>query len=655
MVPNEQQKIVIEHGTGPALVTAVPGSGKTACITERVKRLVDFGVDPIHILAITFTNKAANEMRERITKAIGPENASKVIVSTFHSLCVRMLRHCGHLIGLGKGFTIYDTDAQQKLIRKCIKKSLFEDFEEDNERFSVTKSSNMVLSFIETMRNKCMTEAETLEYIDLDKNELRAVKLYFDEMKANNAVDFTGMITYGIRLLKENNDIRERYRNRWKYISVDEVQDTNVAQYEFLKLLALGHKNILCVGDFHQSIYGWRNATPQNIEKFRQDFGAKIVKLEKNYRSSPQILGCCQKLIEKNKSGIKTELKTDNPDGDLPVICSYEDDLEMASSIATKVNECLGRNVPPSEIVVLFRTNSCSRVIEQEFVRRKIPFRLIGGHTFFDRKEVKVGLDVLRLMVNDQDRITFDRVCEECCRGIGPKTMALIENNSEKQGISVLKAASDFVVSNPKKGGSLKTLLDAFSAAQPMPGEKMIEVFKRTGFMARMDADSSLQNDRVQNIEELAHDVDTYMAGSKANLSTYLQNITLQTDDDTDEENKVKIMTMHGSKGLEFDVVFVSHCNSYYIPHYRVFQEEDTEAKVEEERRLMYVAMSRARKKLFLCFSKIREFRGNVTQMKPSPFLWETGLKMPNGSRFESVDNLMVEADSDAEERFGSL
>ena len=650
MNPNPQQKEVVEHFEGPCLVLAVPGSGKTASVTERIKRLVSLGTDPKSILAITFTNKAAGEMRDRIAGAVGKEKASQMTISTFHSMCSRIIRANAGLLGLPKGYTIYDSDDQERLLTRCIRK--IEDPESLEEADPAKPSRphrpykptfeyvNALMAHIEGKRNSCLSDGEAMEQYPLAGNQSRVVQEYFAQLKAANAVDFTGLLSETLRLFTEHPEVAKRYGDWWKFISVDEVQDTNIAQFEIIKHLGLEHKNVLCVGDADQSIYAWRGACPANVLKFKELFGAKVLKVENNYRSTPSILKYCQKLIDYNSGRLGTNLVTGNPDASPPSILASQTDLDMAEAVARGVERKLADGTRPSEIAVFYRTNYASRVIENALRNRRIKYRIIGGLSFWDRKEIKNSLSILKVLANGADRMSFEKAAEACCRGVGEKAFEKVAENARLQGTSIIHAAGQFCMVPSASGRGLAPFVAALKecsvglgTAAPggggmllTPGQALLKVAKSTAFWGRLEADSKDTNDRCGNLLEMARDVDE-RCSTGSTLDGYLQGISLLTSADEEEDEKqVKLMTLHGSKGLEFDAVFITHCNEGLLPHGRAA--EGGRQAIEEERRLLYVGMTRARKFLTLLFSWTKtdaRYKGS-SRIEPSRFLIETGI-----------------------------
>jgi DNA helicase-2/ATP-dependent DNA helicase PcrA len=997
--PNPQQQLVIDHFDGPCLVTAVPGAGKTASVTERIKKLVQNGVDPRSVLAITFTNKAAAEMKSRVALAVGRDTADKMTICTFHSLCARIIRHNAMRIKfgdheLGDNYTIYDTDDQERLLKTCIAKIEGEDFKPGREYIKC------VMGYLEEKRNSCLTEQVAAERNGLEGNMLKVANEYLSQLIASNALDFTGLLSETLRLFVENPEVRDRYRSRFKYISVDEMQDTNVAQYEIIKQLGLGHKNVVVVGDYdqcipgsepvfletgeerpikdiapkdrvraaagrgntvsavvrrvsnkwysgklvrittakgkiirctpnhvlfgmlnalpgkhfvylmykrgkgyrigrakgertestkrdpvvgvkvrinqehgdslwvlrtceslgeaafyeafyafrygipticfhdqgrhlalsqkliddlyasidsasgaerlmadlliseqyphllrrgeestgrptitlnmfghknkpvcdpfyshivtlhgeseslkhkleehgikvapskrdmwrvrrtsrdyatldgmaknwkaadeslvivrkavltetkgnegvylempashfmvgmsiavhdngrivddlvekveeesydgivydlkvenvcnfvangvvcHNSIYAFRGAFPENIMEFEKDFGAKMLKMETNYRSTPSILHYSQKLIERNTVRKPTKLRTDNPDGAAPKIIAGDTDEHMAALIADEVRSKIAQGISPSEIAVFYRVNSASRVLENAMRDKNIKYVVVGGLSFWHRKEVKIGLALLKLLANDHDRMSFEKVCENCCKGAGGVTFHAISEEQQKSGSSMFEASKKVAAVSKRANQALTPLIKAWDEVSPLsPGRALLHVSQATHFWGRMRVESTDTDDRCENISEMAADVDKYCSRQNSTLSGYLQTISLLTADDAaDSKEVVKLMTLHGCKGLEFDAVMISHCTSDMLPHARgVAEAADAEAltkTTEEERRLLYVGMTRARKHLALYFmrNKLDMKTGRFKPMFPSKFLRETGI-----------------------------
>lgn len=623
MKPNDQQVKVIEHFDGPCLVTAVPGSGKTACVTARTSALLKQGVDPSSILAITFTNKAADEMKARIAKEVGAA-AKRMTICTFHSLCARMIRENAVALGYTTKFSIYDDDDQWRAMRTAVIKIEGEPL--DGKELPVAPEYvQKVMTFIEATRNSDLTTEAALSKYHLVNKQLAVVEAYYAELKKSNAIDFTGLLSEALRLLRSFPDVLATYQKRWKYISVDEVQDTNVSQYEIVKLLG-AHGNMLCVGDFDQSVYGFRFASPQNIMAFEKDFKAKALKLETNYRSTPEILGKAHALIVHNQDRKDSVLRTDNKHGSEPISVVLDTDDLMAMWVGQEILHLIKvRHEKPSEIAIFYRVNFASRVLERVLRHLQIPFKVYGDVGFFKRKEIKGSLAILRLLANPNDKTAFETATGICCRGIGPKSCAGVYEYAEKHKLSVMHSAFKLSVGTGYAAQKLGVFTANYSQAEK-PYEVLSKMLERTAFSENIIKDSTPDNDRVANVKELIVELHKHMAAG-GTLEEYLQYVSLLTSaDDKGDQGKVKLMTMHRSKGLEFDNVFLTHVNANLLPHERcssVGDDEERRRQIEEERRLLYVAMTRARKNLWLSSCLL----ASKKETEPSPFLLEAGFK----------------------------
>jgi DNA helicase-2/ATP-dependent DNA helicase PcrA len=981
MTPNDQQLKVIQHVDGPCLVAAVPGSGKTASMTERIKNLVKIGKNPESILAITFTNKAADSMRKRISLAVGPAS-SKMTISTFHSLCARIIRANALLLGLSKSYTIYDDDDQERMLRKAI-------FKVEGEKFAPTPEYwDGLRAFIEGKRNNLLTDEEAGARYHVEGSQLKAAQEYLSSLKACNAIDFTGLLSEVVRLFEEHPEVLSYYTNRFQYVNVDEWQDTNIAQYRLVKLIA-SHRNVMVIGDVdqcipsgveintddgtkkikdinegdwvesivgrnerglgrvykvsskpyhgeiftirtakghvlkstgnhvvygsvttlkgyshvvylmykegkgyrigrtmatrkcslrkediglrvrmnqehadkswilkacktkdeaalyeayysskygiptvcfhsvgrdmlwtpkglakfwsmietktkadqlfqdmglhpdypflsrsgdvgsgriciqliyfgnrnkhlvtlhgndalrqktphlgwtrskkahwrvrrqfdryddalscahkmandtggfivrranfrgdsrhqeqfmemqvsslfngmhiavcdgpsiiadevtsiakewydgtvhdlgvegsanfvvkngvicHNSIYAFRGAMPENVLQFEKDFGpVTVLKLEKNYRSTPQILASSHTLITKNALRKDTSLVTDNPDGDVPTVRRCSEDREMALKIAMMVKDRLAEGVPPKEIAVFYRVNYASRVLEEAMRAMKVAYKVIGGQSFYARMEVKTSLAILKIISNPSDRASFHRVAEFCCRGVGEKTIGDVLD-AAVNGKTVVDSAREYAAGDSRTGKALSVLVSSLDGMPKEPHAALLHVARTTAFWDKMKAESSVDNDRCENISELAEDVYRHVSAG-GTLDGYLQNISLLSSSDEEGQDKqIKLMTMHACKGLEFDVVFISHANQKIVPHQRVLEIDsitERARQIEEERRLFYVAMTRARKRLTILWFERRRLRlgrqkgDKYEGMAPSQFIAEAGL-----------------------------
>ena len=621
MTPNPQQQKVIDHFEGPCLVTAVPGSGKTACVTERTSKLLSMGVNPASILAITFTNKAANEMRSRIAKRVGKDKAKLMTISTFHSLCARIVRENASLLGYTRGYSIYDSDDQWRALRTAIIK--VEGEPKDGGELPISqKYAKSILYFIEGSRNCDLTYEKAIKKWPV-RNAKPIIDAYYKELKDSNAIDFTGLLSEALRLLRDFPEVLDKYRQQWRFISVDEVQDTNISQYELVKLLG-SHKNVLCVGDSDQAIYGFRNAEPANVLKFERDFKAKPLKLETNYRSTPQILKHAHALIKTNQDRKDSELRTDNEAGTPPKAYVLDSDYEMADWIALRIKDLIRNKENPDEIAVFYRVNYVSRLLEGALRKYQIPFKVYGDVGFFKRIEIKISLSILRLLVNPNDKTAFETVANNCCRGVGSSTCSSIYDKAEEMKCDVVSAARAYAKGKSRKAKCVAVLTDNFDQSMK-PYDLVDRLLHKTAFKAAMVKKSSPDNDRVANVGELVLEIQQFMANG-APLEDYLQYVALLTSqDDKKDSGKVKLMTMHKCKGLEFDNVFISYANEGFIPHSRAHvapTQEEVRRQLEEERRLMYVSMTRARKRLRIASCKMM----GKKEMEPSSFLLEAGL-----------------------------
>lgn len=985
---NKQQLEIVNSIDGSYLVTAVPGSGKTRCVTERTKNMLQKGIDPSDILTVTFTNKATNEMRRRITEAVSPDISGKITISTFHSLCARMLRAHAPLVGYTDQFVICDEDDAERIQRRAIAAVEGEDFKAGD------KYKDAIRGYVEFRRNALATHERAALRYEIHGSMLDVVREYFAQLKKLNTIDYTGLLFEAMKLLRQHENVRDAYRQRFKYISVDEVQDTNVCQYEIIKLLGLGHKNVMVVGDLdqclpsdalvemangsrkeianiqegdkiacgigrgrvgtgnvarissrpfcgkllrietesgkaftstpnhilfgmvppmpdkyfvylmykkskgyrigrakgarfaekdgelqvglkvranqehadkmwileicdsladaammesylsakygiptvcfhcigrslaldqqridslyasldtaasaqklfddleinldyphlfrasneatgrvvvditlfaatknpfdkhmlslnatskeareaieaaglktedskrgmwrlrqqgsleqllatadvikrvlpdvfirrrariasrdgnagiplempashfhpgmliavmdgtdvkmemvakvtskeydglvhdikvdsfhnymsggvvcHNSIYRFRNAEPENILQFEKDFGAKVLKLELNYRSTPEILRYSQRLIERNALRKATVLKTENPSGALPLVSGHQTDDEMAEHIAASVETKLREGHKPSEIAILYRANHASRILENKLRDRRIQYKIVGDLSFFNRKEIKACIAILKLLCNDNDHIAFEKSVEFCCRGVGPKTIQLVVDAATSNKISIMEAAKRFAAAGNATARNLSPLVDAYDPGAPA-WEALVSIAQATAFWDRMSAESTDKNDRCANIEEMATDVRVF-SEKGGSLVMYLENLALLTEekDDDAELEKIRMLTLHGAKGLEFDAVYISHCNQEMIPHKNclaVDNPAERNRQIEEERRLMYVGMTRARKSLTLAFCRSVISAAGGKETFPSQFLIESGLPVPN-------------------------
>ena len=659
---NDMQFKAVTTVNGPLLVLAGAGSGKTTVLVNRIACLVKYGSayncdlslsdyereiaerylsgqienmpdgvisldapKPWEILAITFTNKAANELKERISLKLG-ESARDIWAGTFHSICGKILRKYASLIGYTSHFTIYDTDDQKRLIKDILKQ------ENLDEKALPVKS---VLSAISSAKDKLITPDEYIQNSDFDsrKKLIGAIyKKYQIQLVNNDAMDFDDMINNTVKLLEENPDVLEHLSNKFKYIMVDEYQDTNHAQYVLVSLFSSAHKNICVVGDDDQSIYHFRGATIENILSFEKQYkNAQVIRLEQNYRSTQTILDAANTVIKNNKGRKGKQLWTNNGQGEQIVIYEAGDERDEATFVADKILENVKRGEKFDAHAVLYRTNAQSNAIENVFARSGISYRVIGGMRFFERKEIKDVLAYLHIVDNPYDDLRLKRIINEPKRGIGDTTIKNATSISLSLGISlfeVFQTAGDYPMLSRSAAklqefcALIKSIREQ-TAGKPL-NELLDTVLEKTGYIEYLRAQGEEEQDRIDNINELYSTVMQYAAESEEpSLSGFLEEIALVSDIDSleGEENRVVLMTIHSAKGLEFDNVFLVGMEEGVFPgHQSIF---GGEFEIEEERRLAYVAITRARKKLTISRAKSRLLYGSTSFNPPSRFLVE--------------------------------
>ena len=633
---NPQQKEAVNCLEGPLLVMAGAGSGKTKVLTCRIANLLAHGVQPYNILAITFTNKAANEMKSRAEKMIG-EPARNVWLSTFHSFCAKILRFEIEVTGVyKKNYLIYDTNDTKTVLNECLKKLNL-----DGERF------NHAAAVISGLKNKLIDAAQYREMVftkvnstDFEKAFVNVYELYEKKMAEINALDFDDLIFIMVKIFRDYPEILEKYQERFKYILIDEYQDTNVAQYILTKYLAAKYKNICVVGDADQSIYGWRGADMQNILNFEEDYpAAKVVLLEQNYRSTKNIIAGANGVIANNVNRKEKNLWTENETGGkINFIHCYSDRAE-AHFIAQEIKRLVSyENARYKDIAILYRTNAQSRAFEEKFMQTDIPYIIVGGLKFYDRKEIKDILAYLRLIENPQDDISFLRVVNVPRRGIGPVNLERLVNFAAERGTSIF----DIVSSNisleqvPQLSPKCKQKLHEFALmltyfSNAKDGLQLYAlvnaVLKESGYLSSLtegeDADKEENIARRENLSAFVNGVKEFEEiNAGANLEDFLNHVALVADiDSLDEENsRVSLMTIHSAKGLEFPIVFVAGMEEGLLPHANSMI---SSTQLEEERRACYVAMTRAKKKLYLTAAAERRTFGRTYEAYISRFIAE--------------------------------
>lgn len=623
---NNKQLEAVTATEGPCLVIAGAGSGKTKVLTHKIAYLIqEKNVKPWSILAITFTNKAAREMKERIEKLVG-DAINDMWVGTFHSICVRILRKCIDKIGYDSSFVIFDTSDQKTLIKQCIKEINLDD------KMFTDKS---VLSEISNAKNE-MLEPDTYAIRangDFRKERIAEVyKLYQARLKANNAVDFDDIINLTIEVLMENSETLEYYSNKFRYVLVDEYQDTNKAQFTLVTLLASKYGNITVVGDNDQGIYSFRGADIANILNFEKDFpGTKIVKLEQNYRCTGNILNAANAVIKNNETKYDKKLWTENEVGAKPTVYVGKDEYDEASYIVSQINSLKREEYYHySDFTVLYRMNTQSRAIEDILRREDIPYKIVGGLKFYERKEIKDIIAYLRLVYNHTDNLSLIRVINEPKRGIGKNSLEQIEEIGNKNGISmfeVIKRANEFglnrVFANSKE--FVETIEEFSVNKEKMTISELVKnILNKTGYKKALELENTIEaENRIENLEEfLTVTMEFEEEYADNSLAEFLESITLSSDIDEMEESEesVTLMTLHSAKGLEFPAVFLVGMEEGIFPSYRSIGEPK---ELEEERRLCYVGITRAKNYLYLTCAKQRTMFGSTSCNPVSRFLKE--------------------------------
>jgi len=617
----DSQRKAVLHKDGPLLVIAGPGSGKTRVITCRIARLIETGVKPWHICAITFTNKAAEEMRQRVQQSV---SASGVYISTFHSLCVWILRRYGEQAKIKNNFSIFDTSDQQRCVKEALK-----DCQVDSSSFTPGR----MLEYISRLKND-LEDVEEFEARADDfftKNAARVYKRYQQILKLNNALDFDDLLVRTAFLLRDCPDVRQQISERFRYLLVDEYQDTNHAQYQIAKGIALAHHNICVTGDPDQSIYKWRGADIQNILAFEKDWPETVtVKLEENFRSTPNILEKADKLIALNTKRKQKNLIATRPAGEQVCIQSTEDEAGEARRVADEVQRLIDAGTDPNEIAVFYRVNSMSRAIEEAFVQRQLPYQVVRGVEFYSRKEVRDLLSYLKLMVNPDDNIAFERAIGTHSRGIGKTSVERLEQFARVQGLSLLQAslrADEVETINRPTRQRLAEFGQMILNFQQKTDQNVAPVMEAVFTESGLEAALAAEPDAVENIDSLISAAAEYdKRVEQPNLMDYLQMVSLYSDSDAYDASsgRVSLMSMHAAKGLEFDHAFIIGLEDGVLPHERSIGSPDD---LEEERRLFFVGITRARKTLNIFYARHRVIRGQFIRSTPSQFLYEIGFE----------------------------
>jgi len=624
---NPQQRQAVLHSDGPVLIMAGAGSGKTRVLVHRIAQLLQTGqADPCQILAITFTNKAAREMRERIEKLMGADSRG-MWVGTFHATCVRILRQENQHLDTGSNFVIYDDSDQQSLLKKCLK-----ELNLDEKKFT----PRAIGAAISQAKNQLWDPGKmaTMAGDYFEKTAAEVYKLYQKKLVENNAMDFDDLIKKTVDLFHQQPQVLSYYQNRFRYILVDEYQDTNKAQYELIQLLAKGHRNLCVVGDPDQSIYRWRGADIQNILDFEQDYPeAAIIQLEQNYRSTGNILNAANAVIKHNIGRREKKLWTDQGAGKKICCRQTEDERAEALFIAETVFYlCREEDLKFSDFAVLYRTHAQSRAVEEACIKYKLPYRIFGGMKFYERKEIKDTLAYLKLIANPVDSLSLLRTVNEPKRGLGAATLERVEAEAALRGISLLEvmAVADLIPGiSPRFAGLLKGFQQMIVGLirqrdQVTVSQLVRQIWEASGYERALQADKSPEAEgRLENLKEfLSVTEDFDRSAEEPNLENFLAQISLTTDMDNAEESeeKITLMTLHSAKGLEFPVVFLVGLEEGVFPHGRAMLDND---EMEEERRLCYVGMTRAQKRLFLTRSYQRMLWGRSQYNQESRFIRE--------------------------------
>ena len=634
---NKEQQQAVQHTEGPLLILAGAGSGKTKVLTVRIAHLLAQGVNPYEILAITFTNKAAKEMKSRVEGLVG-DVANRIWLSTFHSFCAKFLRfELDNFLGFNSNFTIYDTSDSQAVIKAALKALNL-----DDKYYPV----GAMLAAISDAKNKLLFASDFRKQArDFYQQKVTDVYEYYErELRKNNALDFDDLLLVAVKLLQSNEAVLDKYSKRFRYVMIDEYQDTNHAQYLLAKLLASHWKNIAVVGDADQSIYAWRGADIQNILDFEKDYpNCTSIKLEQNYRSTKIILDAANAVIENNEGRPKKNLWTDKTEGAKIQHFTAQSEHEEAAFIGdtiAKKHDIHG--VPYGDMAILYRTNAQSRVLEEALIKRALPYTMVGGTKFYDRKEIKDVLAYLRVLYNPFDDLSLLRIINVPKRSIGATTVAKLQDYARANGTSLFMTLTQLHLVDTIKGKTKEKLEEfgilIFTLVAEMEDKTVLDILEsildRTGYLAQLEESTDPQDQaRAENIGELlsvAKDFqDTNPTGT---VEDFLEQVALVNDVDSfeQEESKVTLMTLHAAKGLEFPIVFLGGLEEGLFPHSRTLMNPE---EIEEERRLAYVGITRAEKELYISNATTRTVFGRTSSYLPSRFIDEIPEELVDGLR----------------------
>ena len=635
---NPRQLEAVLHTEGPLLILAGAGSGKTTVLINRIAYIIDQSLaKPWQILAITFTNKAAGELKERLTAMLG-DIGGDVWAATFHSTCARILRRDGDRIGYSSHFTVYDTDDSKRLVKDCQKALNIDD---------KMISHKSILSEISHAKDSMLSPAD---YQAAAGSDFRLAKigavyeLYQKRLREADAMDFDDLLGNTVELFRQCSDVLEYYQNRFHYIMVDEYQDTNQVQYEFVRLLAEKSKNLCVVGDDDQSIYKFRGATIENIMSFEKSYpNAKVIRLEQNYRSTKNILNAANAVISNNEERKGKTLWTENPEGDKIQIHTSSNEQEEADFVATTILEQVAKGRKYSDFAVLYRMNSQSNILEKVFVKSGIPYRIIGGHRFYERREIRDMIAYLSVINNPSDEIRLRRIVNQPKRSIGDKTIATASEIAGALGESLLEVLgrADEFDSLRRASVKLKAFYDMMQELIDANDDESVSlhelyelILEKTGYIEALRGEKEEAETRIENINELASNLLKFQEenGEEATLSAFLEEVSLMTDIDNYDEtaDTVVMMTMHSAKGLEFPVVFLPGFEEGIFPGLQAIYDPN---EIQEERRLCYVAITRAKESLYLLNADSRMLFGSTSRNRPSRFSLEIPLDLINKTR----------------------
>ena len=625
---NDKQKEAVMHVDGPCLVLAGAGSGKTRVLTERIVNLINNGVSPYNILAITFTNKAAREMRERVYNSI-EEEANKIFIGTFHSLGLKIVRENASVIGYSNNVTILDRDDVNTLIKRFMK-----ELNLDTEHYPVKS----ILNKISFAKNEGLSPEEFDKFAKapLDMAACKVYKMYESALKRSNSVDFDDLLILPLRIFKKDKSVLEKYQEHFKYILVDEYQDTNMVQYDMCKLLASKYRNLFVVGDMDQSIYSFRFANYMNVINFEKDNkDAKVIVLDENYRSTNNILNAANDVIKNNKERKEKNLWSSKGDGDKVKYIRCDNEQEEASTVVRLTKELLDKGEKPSEIAVLYRTNGQSRVFEEAFLKENIPFKIVGSYFFYNRKEIKDLISYMHLIYNNNDDASLERVINVPRRGIGSKTIERLRREASISDKSMFE-----VVSSGKELGFKNLIIDLTNESKNTDLVGLVDVIlDKTGIRKELEEKNDLESEiRLENLNEFKSIALAFQEKGIFSLEEFLENISLVSDKNEYKEvdDGINLMTLHSAKGLEFNDVFLVGMEEGIFPHNRSFE---SESELEEERRLCYVGITRAKEHLWLMNAKKRTLFGQVSMNFPSRFIKEINSDLIDKEESVSLKN----------------